>query len=120
MTLTVERMARATREDCLEAVLRVMPVVVEANKHLKHREALSDPDFLRERLSALPPEDFEDISSADRYAVNGQLYAWNREAGVSLASYSLRRACVICMSAPHATSRNPTPHREEHVGHEEQ
>ncbi|PTL84914.1 hypothetical protein [Vitiosangium sp. GDMCC 1.1324] len=81
MALTVERMARATREDCLEAVLRVMPVVVEANTDLKHREALSDPDFLRERLSALPPEDFEDISSADRYAVNGQLYVWDRELG---------------------------------------
>jgi hypothetical protein len=81
LALTVERMARATREDCLEAVLRVMPVVVEMNTHLKHREVLSDPDFLRERLCALPPEDFEDISSADRYAVNGQLYAWDRELG---------------------------------------
>ena len=81
LALTVERMARATREDCLEAVLRVMPVVVEANTHFKHREVLSDPDFLRERLSVLPPEDFEDVSSADRYAVNGQLYAWDRALG---------------------------------------
>ncbi|MFY0565062.1 hypothetical protein ACN28E_14575 [Archangium lansingense] len=81
MALTVERMAHSTREDCLEAVLRVMPVVVEANTALKHREVLSDPDFLRERLRALPPKDFEDISSADKYAVNGQLYAWDRELG---------------------------------------
>ncbi|WP_375769306.1 hypothetical protein NR798_00060 [Archangium gephyra] len=81
LALTVVRMARATREDCLEAVLRVMPAVVEANTHLKHREVLSDPDFLRERLSVLAPEDFEDVSSADRYAVNGQLYAWDRELG---------------------------------------
>ncbi|MFY0525183.1 hypothetical protein ACN28I_19240 [Archangium gephyra] len=81
LALTVERMARATREDCLEAVLRVMPLVVEANTDLKHREVLSDPDFLRERLSALPPERFEDFSSASKYAVNGQLYAWDRELG---------------------------------------
>ncbi|MCY1075424.1 hypothetical protein [Archangium lansingense] len=81
LALTVERMARATREDCEEAVLRVMPVVVEANTDLKHREVLSAPDFLRERLRALPPKDFEDISSADKYAVNGQLYAWDRELG---------------------------------------
>jgi hypothetical protein len=81
LALTVERMARATREDCLEAVLRVMPVVVEANTDLKHREVLSDPDFLRERLSALPPEKFEGISSACKYAANGQLYAWDRELG---------------------------------------
>ena len=74
-------MARATREDCLEAVLRVIPVLVEGDNDLKHHEVLSDPDFLRERLSALPPEDFEDISSADRFAVNGQLYVWDRELG---------------------------------------
>ncbi|OJT18408.1 hypothetical protein BO221_40785 [Archangium sp. Cb G35] len=81
LALTVERMARATREDCLEAVLRVMPVVVDANTDFKHREVLGDPDFLRERLSALPLEKFEFISSADRYAVNGQLYDWDRELG---------------------------------------
>ncbi|MCY1078261.1 hypothetical protein [Archangium lansingense] len=81
LALTVERMARATREDCLEAVLRVMPVVVEMDADLKHREALSDTDFLRERLRALPPKDFEDVSSADKYAVSGQLWAWNRELG---------------------------------------
>jgi len=48
---------------------------------LKHREVLSDPDFLRERLRALPPEDFEDVSSAYKYAVSGQLWAWDRELG---------------------------------------
>lgn len=81
LALTVERMARATREDCLEAVLRVMPTVVEANRHLKHREVLGDPGFLRERLGTLPPKKFESLSSACKYAVNGQLYAWDRELG---------------------------------------
>ncbi len=81
LTMTVEHMARATREECLEAVLRVMAVVVEMNTHLKHREVLRDPVFLRERLCALPPEKFEEISSADKHAANGQLYAWARELG---------------------------------------
>ena len=81
LALTVERMARATREDCLEAVFRVIPGLVEANTDLQHRELLSDPDFVRERLSALSPERFEDFSSAYRYTVNGQLYAWDRELG---------------------------------------
>jgi hypothetical protein len=81
LALTVERMSRATREECMEAVLRVMPVVVEMDTDLKHREALSDPDFLRERLRALPPEDFEDVSSAYKYALSGQLWAWYRELG---------------------------------------
>ncbi|MFY0525781.1 hypothetical protein ACN28I_22435 [Archangium gephyra] len=81
LALTVERMSRATREECMEAVLRVMPVVVEMDADLKHREALRDPDFLRERLRALPPEVFEDVSSAYRYAASGPLWAWNRELG---------------------------------------
>jgi len=81
LVLTVERMARATREDSLEAVLRVIPILVRANTDLKHREVLSDPGFLRERLAALPPEDFESFSSAYRYAVNGLLCAWDRELG---------------------------------------
>jgi hypothetical protein len=81
LTMTVERMARATREECLEAVLRVMPVVVETDKKLKHCAVLRDPGFLRERLFTLPPEKFEEISSADKYAVCGQLYDWYRELG---------------------------------------
>jgi hypothetical protein len=81
MALMVERMSRATREDCLEAVLRVIPCLVEVDTDLKHREVLSDPDFLSERLSALPPKKFEDFSSADKYAVTGQLWDWDRELG---------------------------------------
>ncbi|OJH36563.1 hypothetical protein BON30_32935 [Cystobacter ferrugineus] len=81
LALAVERMARATREDCIEAVLRMIPCVVRMDIDLKHREEFNDPDFLRERLDALRPEDFEDISSAYRYSVNGQLFAWDRALG---------------------------------------
>ncbi|OJH42441.1 hypothetical protein [Cystobacter ferrugineus] len=78
LALTVERMARATREECLEAVLRVMPSVVEMDTDLKHREELRDPGFLCERLSALPPKKFEELSSAYSYALSIQLWDWNR------------------------------------------
>ncbi|WNG21694.1 hypothetical protein [Cystobacter fuscus] len=78
LTLTVERMARATREECTEAVLRVIPSVVRMDIDLQHREEFNDPDFLRERLGALRPEEFESLSSAYRYSVNGQLFAWDR------------------------------------------
>ncbi len=81
LALTVERMARATREDCLEAVLRVIPAVVEMNRDLKNRDVLRDPAFLRERLGTLSSKKFESLSSACKYAVNGQLYAWDRELG---------------------------------------
>jgi hypothetical protein len=40
-----------------------------------------DPDFLRERLAALPPKRFETISSAYKYTVTVQLAAWDRELG---------------------------------------
>ncbi|WP_257453233.1 hypothetical protein [Archangium lipolyticum] len=81
MALTVERMARASREDCMKAVLRLMPVLVEEDAEFKNREVLSDPGFLRERLSALPSKDFEDFSSAYKYTVTLQLAAWDRELG---------------------------------------
>jgi hypothetical protein len=74
-------MSRATREDCLEAVLRVIPVLVEVDTEFKHREVLSDPGFLHERLSALSPKDFEDFSSAYKYTVTLQLAAWDRQLG---------------------------------------
>ena len=81
LTLTVERTSRATREECLEAVLRVIPGIVELNTELKNREVLSDPDFLRERLSVLPPNKFEELSSAYKYEVATQLSDWDRELG---------------------------------------
>ena len=81
LALTVERMARATREECVEAVLRVIPGLVEGDRDLKHHEVLRDPGFLRERLSVLPPKRFEELSSADKYSVAVQLAAWDRELG---------------------------------------
>ncbi|AKJ00854.1 hypothetical protein ATI61_112115 [Archangium gephyra] len=81
MALTVERMSRATREDCVEALLRMIPSLVAADAEFKHREVLSDPGFLRERLSALPSKDFEDFSSAYKYTVTVQLAAWDRALG---------------------------------------
>ncbi len=81
LSLTVERMSRATREDCMEAVLRVIPVLVEVDTGFKHREELRDPSFLRERLSALSPKDFEKVSSAYKYTVTLQLADWDRALG---------------------------------------
>jgi hypothetical protein len=65
----------------MEALLRVMPVLVEVDTGFKHREELRDPGFLRERLSALPPKDFEKVSSAYKYTVTMQLADWDRALG---------------------------------------
>jgi hypothetical protein len=77
----VERMARATREECIEAVLRLIPHVLTQPSRLKHREVLGDPALQRERLTTLPPERFERFSSADAFAVYEQLASWDRELG---------------------------------------
>lgn len=81
LALTVERMARATREDCFEAVLRLIPVMLKTHTGLKHPDVLNDSGFLREQLAALSSEDFDSLSSAYTYAVNNQLYAWDRALG---------------------------------------
>lgn len=81
LALVVERMTRATREDCMQAVLRLMPVLVAEDTQFKHREALGDPGFLRERLSTLAAKDFEDVSSAHPSAVTTQLADWDRGLG---------------------------------------
>lgn len=81
LALAVERMARATREECLEAVLRVMPVLIQTDKGFKHREALLEPGFLREHLVALSPENFAKLSGANRHTVTMQLADWDRALG---------------------------------------
>ncbi|MBM7116226.1 hypothetical protein [Archangium primigenium] len=81
LELTVGRMSRATREECMEAVLRLMPVLVAEDPEFKHREKLCDPHFLRERLAALASDDFEEVSGGYTYAVTARLAAWDRELG---------------------------------------
>lgn len=81
MTLAIERMSRATREECTEVLLRVIPVLIAMDSGLKHLETLNDPEFLRERLAALPSKNFDSISSAYKYAVSGPLIQWDRELG---------------------------------------
>ena len=76
-----ERLARATQEDCVKAILREMPRALAYARNLKHREILADPSFLRERLEKLPPEAFERVSSASTSDLLGQLSAWDRELG---------------------------------------
>ena len=79
LALVAERMARASHEECLEAVLRLVPSLLEKATTLQHREALSDTGFLRERLTLLSPREFNRLSSAYTYAVQSQLLDWDKE-----------------------------------------
>ena len=76
LELAAESMARATREDCIGAILREVPRVLAVASHLKHPEALAEPSFLRERLEQLPPENFDRVSSACTADLLGLLSAW--------------------------------------------
>jgi hypothetical protein len=74
-----ERMASATKQDSLEAIIRELPSALEHARGLKHREVLADPAFLRQRLEMLEPASFERISGACPADLIGQLYAWDRQ-----------------------------------------
>jgi len=76
-----ERMAHATREDCIEAILRHMPRALTSSRSLKHRTVLANPAFQRERLAMLDARAFDRVSGACTADLIGQLYDWDRELG---------------------------------------
>lgn len=76
-----DRMGRATREDCTEAILRQMPYVLAHAHDLKHRDELADPAFVRARPAMLDSQAFERVSGAWTPELLGQLYDWDRELG---------------------------------------
>ncbi|OJH41483.1 hypothetical protein BON30_11565 [Cystobacter ferrugineus] len=76
-----KRMARATREDSLEAILRQMPQALSLAGDLKHRDVVADPAFQRERLTALDPVSFEHVSGACTADLLEKLYDWDRQLG---------------------------------------
>ncbi|WNG44747.1 hypothetical protein F0U60_12095 [Archangium minus] len=77
-----ERMARATREDCIEAIFREMPRALALARKLKHREVVADPAFQRERLASLDARSFERVSGALTGELIGLLYDWDQELGL--------------------------------------
>ncbi|WP_257458203.1 hypothetical protein [Archangium lipolyticum] len=82
LELAVERMARATREDSIEAILRQMPRAISSESGLKHRQVLADPAFQRERLASLAPLAFERVSAARTADLIGLLHDWEHELGM--------------------------------------
>jgi len=80
--LAAERMTQATREDCLEAILRQMPRALSFARDLKHRQVLADPSFQRERLAILDSPSFERVSAACTSDLLGKLYDWDHELGL--------------------------------------
>jgi hypothetical protein len=82
LRVAAERMAHATREDCIEAILRQLPLALPFARGLKHREVLARPDFWRERLSTLDSESFARVSAAWPANLLQRAYLWDRQLGV--------------------------------------
>jgi hypothetical protein len=79
---TAERMARATREDSIEAIFREMPRALTHAGKLQHREVVADPVFQRERLATLDPWFFERVSGACPSDLIWLLHNWDHELGM--------------------------------------
>jgi hypothetical protein len=78
------RMARATREDCVEAILRQLPRILPfADRgRLNHPEVVTDLASWREHLATLDAAAFERISAVRPGWVLERLYLWDRQLGM--------------------------------------
>ncbi|HYO58990.1 hypothetical protein [Archangium sp.] len=82
LEIAAQRMARATREDCIEAILREMPRALAHAGRLKHHNVLSDTAFQRERLTTLDSWFFERVSGARPGDLIWLLTNWDHELGM--------------------------------------
>lgn len=81
LSLAAERLARATRDDSIEVILRQMPHALTVARGLRYREVLSSPAFQRRRLATLSAEAFARISGACTGYLFELLYEWDHELG---------------------------------------
>jgi hypothetical protein len=77
-----ERMGKATREECIEAILRQVPHVLPRARGLAHPQTLADLDLWRERLSRLDTEDFSRVSASLTANLLACAYSWDKELGL--------------------------------------
>jgi hypothetical protein len=79
-----ERMARATRGDCVEAILRQLPHILPFadRQKLSHPEVVMDLASWREHLTTLDAAAFERISGVRPGWVLERLYLWDRQLNV--------------------------------------
>jgi hypothetical protein len=79
LEVAAERMGRATKEECIEAILRQLPHTLPLARKLKHSRLLADPDYWRERLAALDPDDFSRMSAALPAELLLRLNIWDKQ-----------------------------------------
>jgi hypothetical protein len=79
-----ERMARATREECVEALLGQLPRILSFadRRKLNHTEVVMELTSWREHLATLEPQEFERISGVCPADVLREMYQWDRQLDV--------------------------------------
>ncbi|WNG44580.1 hypothetical protein F0U60_11095 [Archangium minus] len=82
LEVAAERMARATRDECIEAIFRQLPQALAHAGKLKHRQILADPAYQRERLATLDSRFFERVSAARTGDLIWLLVNWDHELGL--------------------------------------
>jgi hypothetical protein len=84
LEVAADRMARATREDCVEAILRQLPHILPFadERKLNHPEVVTDLASWREHLATLDDSAFERISGVRPGWVLERLYLWDRQLDV--------------------------------------
>ena len=81
LATAAERMAHASREQSIEAILRQLPRVLSSGRHFKHREPMMDPALQRQYLSTLDPAAFARVSGACTAELLMLLSGWDRQLG---------------------------------------
>ncbi|WNG24170.1 hypothetical protein F0U62_09155 [Cystobacter fuscus] len=79
LEMAAQRMEKATREDCINAIFREMPRALAHVGELKHWKVVADPEFQRERLTTLDPRSFERVSAACTADLLWLLTRWDRD-----------------------------------------
>ncbi|HEX8818789.1 MAG TPA: hypothetical protein VF794_02590 [Archangium sp.] len=81
LAMASESMARATRADCVEAILRQLPHILPFadRQKLNHPEVVTDPTAWRDHLASLDAAAFERISAVRPGWVLQRLYQWDRQ-----------------------------------------
>ena len=82
--LASERMARATRAESTEAILRRLPGILAFadRQQLQHPEVVTDAASWREHLATLDAADFERVSGVCPGYVLEAMYLWDRQLSV--------------------------------------
>lgn len=76
-----ERMARATRDECVEAILRQLPRILSFadRRKLNHADVVMELSSWREHLATLDTQEFERISGVYPGEVLREMYRWDRQ-----------------------------------------